>query len=60
MTGKQEGVKDSVKQWVRDEVMGDDWLMLEHAQACFVLPLWEAIAHFAIQDLRPTETGGWL
>jgi hypothetical protein len=31
-------------------------LVVKQAKACFILPLGEVIAHFARQDLRPTET----
>jgi hypothetical protein len=31
------------------------WLGAEHAKACFVLPQWEVIAHFAHWDLRPAK-----
>jgi hypothetical protein len=31
-------------------------LVAKQAEACFILPLREAIAHFARRDSRPTET----
>jgi hypothetical protein len=31
------------------------WLMAKQAKACFVLPLWEAIAHFTHRHSKPAE-----
>jgi hypothetical protein len=42
-----------VEGWGEEE---GGWLMVKQAKVCFVLPLWEAIAHFTHQDSRPTET----